>query len=356
MEALGLTLARKAGRSFPITLNRTTPPPLETHMTPRLSARGLAAAAMMFGLAACEEPTGNTTSMSETTDPSLASAEAEEGLASIMDQTNVALAADGKGYRVALAEYVTKPSGEDFGGTVLAKDVGNKQLSSDFVPNDINREEWSGPVGGGPDNITYAVDQTTDAVPVFGGLSAAQTDAAIVRAMASWEAVNCSDLGLVRNPDFGADIGVIAFINGFGGSPFVFADVQHAGWRDINFAGSILGVTFTFIFVDDQGNPVDQDGNGRTDVAFREIYYDPSFGWADDGVDDTDIDVESVALHEAGHGLSQAHFGKVWLKNDGSLKASPRAVMNALYAAPFRSLAGTDNGGHCSNWAQWPNN
>jgi hypothetical protein len=58
---------------------------------------------------------------------------------------------------------------------------------------------------------------------------------------------------------------------------------------------------------------------------------------------------------EFGHGLSQAHFGKVWLKNDGSLKASPRAVMNALYAAPLRTLQGTDNGGHCSNWANWPN-
>ena len=43
------------------------------------------------------------------------------------------------------------------------------------------------------------------------------------------------------------------------------------------------------------------------------------------------------------------------LGNDGSLSAAPRAVMNALYAAPFRDLAGTDEGGHCSNWASWPN-
>lgn len=322
-------------------------------MTPRFPLPKLAASAVLFGLVACEQPTSNTTSMNEAKDPSLASVKAEAGLASAMDNANVALAADGRGYRVAKAEYVTKPSGEDFGGTVLAKDVGNKQLDDDFVPNDVNRE-WSGPIGGGTDNITYAVDRTGDAVPVFGGLSAAQTDAAIVRAMATWDAVNCSDLPITRNPDFGVDIGLVAFLNGFGGSPFVFADVQHAGWRDINFAGNILGVTFTFIFIDDDGNPVDQDSDGRDDVAFREIYYDPSFSWADDGVND--IDVESVAVHEAGHGLSQAHFGKVWLKNDGSLKASPRAVMNALYAEPFRSLAGTDNGGHCSNWAQWPNN
>jgi hypothetical protein len=324
-------------------------------MTPRFPLGKLAVAAMVLGLAACQEPTSNTTSMNPADSPTLSSAKAELRLASMMNHANVALAARGESYQAAKAEYVTSVSSGEFGGTVLAKDVGNKRLADDFVPNDVNREGWSGPAGGGADDITYAVDQTGDAVPPLGGLTAAQTDAAIVAAMSTWDAVNCSDLPIARNDDFGLDIGLFAFLNGLGGSPFVFADVQHAGW-DLDFAGNILGVTITFIFVDDDGNPVDQDNNGRADVAFREIYYDPSFGWAVDGVNDADIDVESVALHEAGHGLSQAHFGKVWLKNDGSLKASPRAVMNALYAEPFRSLAGPDNGGHCSNWAQWPNN
>jgi hypothetical protein len=322
-------------------------------MTPRFPLDKLTAAVLALALAACDEPTGNTSSMQPTDEAVPASAEAEAGLASIMDNANVALAASGQLYRAAKAEYVTKPTGEDFGGTVLAKNVGNKQLVDDFVAHDVNREDWSGPAGGSSDDITYAIDQTGDAVPVLGGLSAAQTDAAIVRAMNSWEAVGCSNLPLARNDDFGLDIGLVAFLNGLGGSPFVFADVQHAGWRDINFAGGILGVTFTFIFIDGNGDPVDTDGDGQIDVAFREIYYDPSFSWADNGTDD--IDVESVALHEAGHGLSQAHFGKVWLKNDGSLAASPRAVMNALYADPFRNLAGPDNGGHCSNWSNWPN-
>ena len=40
----------------------------------------------------------------------------------------------------------------------------------------------------------------------------------------------------------------------------------------------------------------------------------------------------------------------------GAQKASPKAVMNALYVAPFRDLTGSDEGGHCSIWAQWPNN
>jgi hypothetical protein len=315
-------------------------------MTPRFLLCKFALVATVFGLAACDDPTESTTSLNPTENLPLSSAKAEASLARIMDEANVALARAGREYRVVKAEYLTAPSGEDFGGTVLAKDVGNKRLPDDFVAHDVNREPWSGPVGGSNDNITYAVDQTGDAVPPLGGLTAAQTDAAIVRAMNSWDAVNCSDLSLERNDDFGIDIGVVADILGLGGSPFVVADVQHAGWRDINFAGTVLASTFTFVFVDDAGNLTD-------DVAFREIYYDPSFPYADNGV--SNIDVESVALHEAGHGLSQNHFGKIWLTNNGELARSPFAVMNAGYTQPIRELTGSDNGGHCANWANWPN-
>jgi len=284
----------------------------------------------------------------------LADGDIDAQLADAMDAINAALAADGADYRAAMAEYLdTTVGGEDQANTVIAKDVGNKQLSTDFVPNDTRRA-WSAPFGGPFDDITYAIDTTGDAVPVFGGLTGAQTDAAIVRAMNSWDALTCSHLPIVRNPDFGLDIGVVAFLNGLGGSPFVFADVQHAGWRDINFAGGILGVTFTFIFVDGGGNPTDVDGDGRIDTAFREIYYDPSFSWADDGV--TNVDVETVALHEAGHGLSQAHFGFVFIDENGDLKFAPKAVMNAVYVDPQRTLLGTDDAGHCSLWADWPNN
>jgi hypothetical protein len=281
----------------------------------------------------------------------LGSVSDESDLLALMDAMNVTLADQDAGYRVAMAEYLSQGIGDEAGNQVLAKDVGNKRLGADFVAGDPRRA-WSGPVGAGADDITFAIDATGDAVPPFGGLTAAVANSAILRAMSTWDGVGCSTLPLVQNPDFGLDIGVVAFQNGLGGSPFVFADIQHAGWRDINFAGGVLGVTFTFVFTSG-GAPTDVDNDGRADVAFREIYYDPSFSWADNGV--ANVDVESVALHETGHGLSQAHFGKVSIKNDGSLKASPRAVMNALYAAPFRSLTGSDNGGHCGNWAAWPN-
>ena len=72
-------------------------------------------------------------------------------------------------------------------------------------------------------------------------------------------------------PDFGTDIGRVAWEFGLGGSEAILADIQHAGWRDINFAGGTVGVTFTFGFVDAFGF-TDIDDNGKLDVAFREIY------------------------------------------------------------------------------------
>jgi hypothetical protein len=312
----------------------------------------LVIALMAFISCSQEEPTAPESIQGGGTSLSKRGSEAAEAIAVMLEDINAQLSADGADYRAAKAEVLTSSDGDEAGFTVIAKDVGNKQLGEDFVPFDPRRP-WSGPVEGNNDDITYAVDQTGDAVPPAGGLSGGQTDAAIERAMATWDGINCSNLDLERNPDFGIDIGVVASLNSLGGSPFVFADVQHAGWGDIDFVDPVIGATFTFVFIDGQGNLTDINNDGKLDAAFSEIYYDPSWIWSDDGV--SNIDVETVALHEAGHGLSQEHFGTVKDKN-GSLKASPRAVMNAIYDGVLRDLLGTDDGGHCSIWANWPNN
>jgi hypothetical protein len=265
----------------------------------------------------------------------------------LMDHVNAGLELQGAGYRVEMAEYLTSPaSGDEAGATLLARDLGNKRLSADFVAFDPRRT-WSGS-DTGSDDITFAIDQTGDAVPPFGGATAAATTAAIQAAMGTWSSVACSSLAVDQVADFGLDLGVVAFLNNLGGSPFVVADLMHAGWRDIDFAGGVLGVTFTFVFTSG-GVPTDIDANGQDDVAFREIYYDPSWLWQVG----SDIDVETVALHESGHGLSQAHFGNIFAK-EGVLTASPRAVMNAIYGGVLHDLTGTDRGGHCGNWANWP--
>jgi hypothetical protein len=280
----------------------------------------------------------------------------EATLSAYMDAVNASLESEGANYRVAVAEYLTDGSDGEAGGIVLAKDVGNKQLAADWVPNDPRRV-WSGAQDGGNDDITYSIDQV-DATPLSGflnGVGAAETTAAIEAAMGTWADVRCSDLILTRNPDYGFDTGFVAYLNGLGGaSGFIAADIMHNGFTDLNFGGGVLAVAFAFWWVDANG-PTDIDGNGKRDKALADLYYDPSWIWGVDG-GPGQVDTETIALHEVGHGLSQAHFGTVRFKNDGSLKASPRAVMNALYSGPLRDLRGTDNGGHCSNWAQWPNN
>lgn len=251
-------------------------------------------------------------------------------------------------YAVYMAEYITSGTTEDMGNQVFFNNRGNKQLEGDFVP--------ALALDGTPD-ISYYVDQNRPSAD----LSVAASTAAIDRAMATWDGVQCSDLGMTEVPFDGRPTGFIAAILGFGGSTDYVSDVTHNGWMPPAFfdflapGGSsfILGVTFTIVFTDENGQLVDTDNNKKYDVAWREIYYNDAFAWNDGST----YDVETVALHEAGHGLSQAHFGKAHRTlSNGKLHFSPRAVMNAAYSGVQTTIGNTDNGGHCSNWASWPNN
>lgn len=273
-----------------------------------------------------------------------------EALRSLMSKLNVELADRGADIRVAHAEWVGLLGGEAVGQTVFANDRGNKQLDAHFVPGDERR--------GGGNAITYVVDQSDGATA--SGLTAAQTEGAIDRAMSTWdEAPNCSgalEIQKVEDPGFDPDI--IDALLGTGGSGTTVADVTHAGWLPAGVLGpNTLGVTFTLVFIGPDAEPTDVDGNGRSDVAVREIYYNDAFNWGIDVPLSDGVDVESVALHEAGHGLSQAHFGKVFVTEaNGKAHFSPFAVMNALISRKAQQLEGTDRGGHCSIWGSWPNN
>ncbi|HYK05835.1 MAG TPA: hypothetical protein VE974_29080 [Thermoanaerobaculia bacterium] len=264
-------------------------------------------------------------------------------MAALGNAANAQLEAGGYDFRLEYAEFMTDADSANVGQTIFFNNRGNKQLTAHFVPGDPRR--------GGGTNITYTIDQTEGSVD---GLTQAQTNAAIGRAMSTWDNVNCSTLPIdaVGNP--GTDIGVVEFLNGLGGSPFFFADLTHAGWLPPGIlAPNVIAVTFTFVWIDGLGNPTDIDNNGKQDVAFREILYNDLFTWQIDA----NIDVETVALHEAGHGLSQGHFGKGFVtSSNGKLHFAPRAVMNAAYTGVQQTIDQSDSAGHCSIWAQWPNN
>jgi len=273
----------------------------------------------------------------------------ENSIQLMMEKVNAKAAAEGKNVMLAVVEYMTPDDAEEAGRTVYFRNLGNKQLASHWVPFDPRRF--------GSSEIYWANDVTEGTTS--SGLTQAQTGAAIANAMQTWNGVQCSTIPLVQVPDYGLDLGYVQFLYGFGGVPGWLADVTHAGWLpgaffDAVAAGGgsyILGVTFTFIWTDGF-NPTDIDNNKKFDVAFREIYYNDNFSWANGST----YDVETVSLHEMGHGLSQAHFGTAFRDaGAGKLHFSPRAVMNAAYSGVQTEIGKTDNAGHCSIWASWPN-
>jgi len=257
-----------------------------------------------------------------------------------------------------MAEYLTTGDNDEMGNIVYFNSRGNKQLGADFVPDsqyNIFTDQTN--------DISYYVDQSRPSADLGVGTSTQ----AIERSMTTWDEVTCSELSIIERPyNAGINTGVVAGFTGHG--PFVdpiygwVADVVHAGWMPLSFfdaisggnGGNILGVTFTFVVAID-GEFSDDDDNGKLDVWFREIYYNDEFQWTDGGTSYPEYDVETVALHEAGHGLSQGHFGKAF-SNKGGLHFAPRAVMNAAYSGVQTDIEKTDEAGHCSNWAQWPNN
>lgn len=255
------------------------------------------------------------------------------------------------GIQLAKVEYF---GAETAGNVIFFNNVGNKQLSSDYVPND--------PRNGTGTSVPYIIDATE--LGTSSGMTPLQTFNSINSAMSTWDDLTCSqglDIPFLGATPF--DAGYVQYLLGFGGiAGFFPGAILHAGILPASFfdairpggGSGILGVTFTFVWLDDL------DQNGKTDVAIKEIYYNDAFNWQDapdDVLGNGIYDFETVVLHEVGHGLSQAHFGKAFgTPSNGKLHFSPYALMNAGYSIARREVIQTDNAGHCSIWADWPNN
>ena len=266
--------------------------------------------------------------------PQALSAVDENEVKAVLNTMNDQLAAAGEGFEVGYVEFLTV---DEVGIIVYANDR-QHQLSSHWLPYD--------PWRFGTRDIYWVIDQVdqTSDVPW------ADADAAIGRAMNTWNTVPCANIPLVRVNDWGYDLGYVQYLVGMGGVPGWLADITHAGWLPRTFfdiiappngGDGILGVTFTFIWT-----------SRPNDVAFREIYYNEEFNW---GIDIRYFDIETVVAHEVGHGLSLGHFGKIFRTPNGELHFAPRALMNAIYYDILHELLGTDNASFCSIWAAWPN-
>lgn len=250
-----------------------------------------------------------------------------------------------QGVYIEKMEYL---SADGAGNTVFFSDRGNKQIASHFVPNDP-RSAIPG------ESIYYLIDGTQlETESGFNTLDATN------KVMNTWNEVTCSGgLELVPAGIVDEDLGAVSDFFGYGGSESFFPGViLHGGVLPREFfdalapdGGSfILGVTFTLSWTEDINN------DGKGDVSLKEIYYNDNFNWQDRVATGSGYDYQSVALHEVGHALSQAHFGKVFrTESNGKFHFSPRAVMNAGYSGVNRVVEKTDEAGHCSIWGNWPN-
>jgi hypothetical protein len=267
-----------------------------------------------------------------------------------------------RGVAIESAEIFVSPDAGWSGATTLIANNREHRIGSLFVASDPRR--------GGSNAISYLVDQSDGVALAFlnptgnaiVALPNAVTEPLIDASMARWDnQPHCPGPPVVKVADDGSDPDLIDGL--VAGNPALIgtpqADITHAGWLPPGFfnalapngAASILGVTFTFVFVDGNGDPTDVDRDDTADTAFREIYYNRGFAWSEGPSRPRGVDIESVATHEAGHAFGLGHFGKVFIDNKGRLKFAPRAVMNAVYVSPFADLAGTDNASFCSIWA-----
>jgi hypothetical protein len=279
-----------------------------------------------------------------------------------LDKIRQRLVASGvKNVELASAEIsVAADSAGWQGATTLIANDRTHTLSDAFVPRDPRR--------GGRADITYIVDQSNESAvsrtatnPRF-NLTKTELEPEIDASMLRWQnQPTCGAPAVTKVAYTGVDPdlidGIVLGDPSRIGTPF--ADITQAGWLSRTFfdalapngSSFILGVTFTFVFVDDKGIATDIDRDGREDVAFREIYYNQRFFWTTDPTFPGGVDVQSVATHESGHAYGLGHFGKVFIDNRGVVQYAPRAVMNAVYASSFRDLTGTDDASFCQLWA-----
>lgn len=309
----------------------------------------LVALALLLALAACQD---DSTAPSDPSakgglTPAAAQRSGDPAVLAMMRDLNERLATMGLGIAVESIEFLTLGRGRPSNRI--------HQQPFRWVPNDPRR------LAQGVD-ITYLVDQSDGATA--SGLTNAQTEPAIDAALGTWDAdKSLKKVELVKRADSGADPDIFEAFFGFGGfgNPFL-ADIVNAGWLPRAFfeavggpggGRGILAFSVTFIFVDEDGNPTDINGDNYLDTALNEVYYNDTFGdpgddragnpWAIDAPLPS-IDVETVSVHENGHSLELGHFGP-----------PPPALMNPVYAGILQSPLPIDRAGMNAVWASWPN-
>lgn len=221
------------------------------------------------------------------------------------------------------------------------------RLGSSWVANDPRR--------GGNTNITY--NQFPGFQLANGVLPTAEIhDDAFDR----WEnEATCGGVNLIKQENPGIFNSAILSISGVTGDPFsdinILGHVPPFVFELVGLSENTLGVAFTFIFLDENGDPTDIDNDNLADTSLKEVWYNDGYTWTNDPANNPDdIDLASVITHEIGHTLEAGHFGSgIFNQKKGTIRYNPRAVMNALYFEPLSDLQKTDRASYCNTFSNW---
>jgi hypothetical protein len=304
--------------------------------------------------------------------------EAAAEISPVLAEMNEQLAAAGMGFQILKAEIVYQGAANAESKTLLLANDRARGIGSEWVKGDPRRGERTG--------VTYAIGGSHFGAPFvwnaahtgFRQLTGPEIVTQIEEGVSAWRDRSCNNalIERVAVPAGKDPTQLDEFFRKLPPSANYAqpADIVQAGWQPTQFfrniaggpAGDgILGVTFSFIFVDTKGTPTptddvatDIDGNGKGDLALAEIYYHGGYLWGADGAADV-LDFYSIITHETGHALGLNHFGKIFVtKKDlaegieiDEVKFAPLAMMNALYLTGRSEIRGTDNSSFCQLWA-----
>jgi len=291
----------------------------------------------------------------------------------LLAQLDAQLEAAGSNMRVTKAELLVDGNTWDgVSSTVIIANNRTRGISSEWVAGDPRRD---GRVG-----VTWTFGSSHPQQPLTRNpdgsnlhfVSFADLDTQLQEGLAAWRNETCSTAPVTRvpvpmgtDPDYLDDVVRTGLPSAAYAQP---ADIVESGWEPSGFftaiggpsGNSIIGVTFTFHYVDDvTGVATDIDNNGKFDTALAEIYYNTRFAWGTTQATNV-VDFYSIITHETGHAMGLAHFGKVFVTKkdaaDGSIsiadiKYAPKAMMNAVYVTGRSEIAGTDNSSFCQIWA-----
>lgn len=336
---------------------------------------------LLLGLAAGAVVTGCGSDRLLTNAPTAANVQAASAAAPVPDDPpmvspvlaalDAQLAAAGSNLRVAKAEFIVDTGNYVGGSQTLIADDRARGIGAQWVPGDPRR--------GGRVGVTYAFDPFQGRNPFTrnpdgSGLRQmpfSELDPILETTMSAWRTRNCMSAPVTRVPvPAGVDPDLLDQIflgsDGAGRTYQQVSDIVQAGWQRPSFftaiagpaGANIIGVTFTFWYVDANGNPTDIDHDGNRDTGLAEIYYNTAFAWGSTQALNV-VDFYTILTHETGHAMGLAHFGKVFVtKHDGAdgiqiadIKYAPQALMNAVYVTGRTDIMGTDNSSFCQIWA-----